>query len=112
MDDEGFSRADWIRLIATVAWLGIFVYRPQLILAITLLVIGFGMIAYNAINFWVTVVLKNKASSAVPIIGGVAASIGVAIIPAEGIWKWSWIPLILDWGGLPYYLSVMFGYKK
>jgi len=112
MEDEGFTRTDWIRLIATIAWLAIFVYRPQLIMAVTLLVIGFGMIVYNAINFWTTVLRKEESSSVVPIAGGVIASIGVAIIPLDGIWKWAWIPLMLDWGGLPFYLAVLFGYNR
>jgi hypothetical protein len=109
MDDEGFTRNDWIRLIATISWLAIFVYRPQLVAAVSLLIVGIVMIIYNAVNFWATVVRKEESSSVLPIFGGLLAAIGIAILPVEGIWKWAWIPLLLDWGGLPFYFVAMFG---
>jgi uncharacterized membrane protein len=110
--EEGFTRNEWIRLIAVIAWLAIFVYRPQLVLAVTLLIIGGVMIVFNAINFWATVVRKRESPSVLPVFGGIMAAIGIAILPVEGVWKWAWIPLLLDWGGLPVYLAALFGYNK
>ena len=104
MEDERFNRADWIRLIASIAWLAIFVYRPRLIASITMLVIGGGMIAYNAMIFWQTVVCKGDGPSVAPVFGGIIAAAGVALLPLDGSWKWAWIPLVVDWGGLPVFL--------
>lgn len=87
-----------IRHDAIVNW-------PQLILAVILLIIGGGFIAYNAMIFWLTVVRKEDASSVLPIFGGVIAAAGVAILPVPGSWVWAWVPLVIDWGGLRIFLA-------
>lgn len=105
MSDEGFTRKDWLRLLISVAWLVVFAFRPQLILAVTLLLIGSGVIAFNAAIVWYTVIRKEKhASSIVPVVGGIAAAGGIALLPLTGTWQWAWIPLLLDCGGLPMFL--------
>jgi len=96
---------DWLRLLAAVAWLGIFVNWPQLTFAVTLIIIGGLFIAFNAYVFWLTVVLRREASSTAPILGGIIAAAGIAILPVRDIWMWFWVPLILDWGGLPLFLT-------
>ena len=108
-DNEKFGIRDWLQLLAAIAWLLVFVKWPQMVFAITLLVIGGVFIAFNAMIFWATVVHKGEAPAVAPIFGGIIAGIGVAILPLAGGWKWAWIPLLLDWGGLPmflYYLVV------
>ncbi len=100
MTDNGFSRNDWLRLIFGIAWLVVFVFWPQLVFAITLLGIGAVFIAYNARVFWIEVVRKERGPSVAPIFGGILAGIGIAILPIAGSWKWAWIPLLTDWGGL------------
>jgi hypothetical protein len=100
MTDSSFSRNDWLRLVVGVAWLGIFILWPRLVVAITLLGIGAVFIAYNAWIFWIEIVCKDQGSSVVPIFGGILAGIGIAVLPVAGSWKWAWLPLLIDWGGL------------
>jgi hypothetical protein len=76
-----------------------------MVFAITLLIIGSALIAFNAIIFWLTVVRKDHASSVAPIFGGIFAAAGIAILPVSESWKWLWVPLLIDWGGLPFFLS-------
>ncbi len=61
MRERGTSRMDWLRLVSAVAWLVIFVIWPQLTFAVTLLIIGGCLIAYNARVFWLTVVRQDYA---------------------------------------------------
>lgn len=78
---------------------------PQLIFAVALLLIGGGLIAYNAVIFWLTVVRKEDAPSVAPLFGGIIAAAGVAVLPFAGSWHWAWIPLVIDWGGFRIFLS-------
>ena len=101
---------DWLRLISVVAWLVIFVNWPQLTFAITLLVIGSALVAFNLRVFWLTVIRNGSASSVAPIFGGIIAALGIVILPVAGSWKWAWVPFVVDWGGLPIFLAAR--YKK
>ena len=103
-DDDRFGKKDRLRLIAVIAWFLVFVKWPQMVFAVTLMIGGGVMIAFNAMVLWLTVVRKRGAPSVAPIFGGVIAAIGVGILPAAGSWKWAWIPLVIDWGGLPMFL--------
>lgn len=107
-DKESFGALDWLRLLSTVAWLVIFVNWPQFTFAVTLLIIGGALIAYNAMVFWLTVVCKEEASSIAPIFGGVIAAAGIVILPVSDSWMWLWIPLVMDWGGLPHLLTAWY----
>ena len=80
---------------------------PQLIFSAVLLVIGGVMIAFNAVVFWCTVIRKGHASSVLPIFGGVIAAAGIATLPVPESWKWAWVPLVTDWGGLPIFLTAL-----
>jgi len=102
---DSFNALDWLRLLATITWLIVFVIWPQITFAITLLIIGSAFIAYNGLIFWLTIVRKEEASSIAPIFGGIFAAIGIAILPISESWKFSWIPLVIDWGGIPFFLS-------
>ena len=104
-DHDTFGLMDWLRLLATVAWLVIFVIWPQITFGVTLLIIGGVFIAFNAMVFWLTVVRKEHASSAAPFIGGIIAAVGIVFLPVTGSWKWAWIPLVIDWGGFPMVLA-------
>ena len=104
-DDSTFGIKDWLRLIATLAWLIVFITWPRLTGGVTLLVGGGAMMAFNAMIFWRTVVCKGHAPAVAPIFGGVFAAGGIALLPVDGIWKWAWIPLLLDWGGLPIFVA-------
>ena len=112
MEDKGFTRKDGLRLIATVAWLVILVNWPQLTAAITLLIIGGAFIAFNAFIFWQTVILKGNAPAVAPIFGGILAAAGIALLPIAGIWKWAWIPLLIDWGGLPMFVRAWYESRR
>ncbi len=99
---------EWLRLAAFVAWLVIFVIWPQLTFAVTLLVIGGVFIAFNAMVFWLTMVSKEHAPSVAPLLGGIMAAVGIAVLPIEASWRWAWVPLLIDWGGLPGFLAALF----
>ena len=103
-DEHSFDTSDWLRLLAAVGWLIVFVIWPQVTFAVTLIMIGSAFIAYNGLIFWHTVVRKEAASSILPIFGGIVAAAGIAILPASESWKFSWIPLVVDWGGIPLFL--------
>jgi hypothetical protein len=92
---------EWFRLVAVIAWLGIFVIWPQPTAAFTLLLGGGVFIAFNAMIFWQTVVQKEHAPAVAPIFGGILGAIGVALLPFPETYKWAWVPLVIDWGGLP-----------
>lgn len=98
---------DWLRLVLGVAWLVALAVWGQLTLALTLIAIGGAFIAVNAAIFWITIVRKERFSSVVPIFGGLLAAAGIALLPIAGSWKWAWIPLAIDWGGLPHYLAAV-----
>ena len=108
MADNGFSRSDWLKLVLTITWLVVFILWPRLTLAVTLLATGGTMIAYNTMIFWLTVVRRDHAPSVAPIFGGVIAAAGVALLPLAGSWQWAWVPLMIDWGGLPRFLAALF----
>jgi len=57
-----------------------------------------------AMNWWVFVqnhIVKKKWSSCIPLLGGIGGCVGLCLLPIPGIWKFSWIPLIVDWGSVP-----------
>ena len=95
-----------------VAWFAIFVLWSQIVFASTLLIIGSAFIAFNAVIFWRTVVRKEHAPSVAPIFGGVFVAAGIAILPISESWKWLWTPLLIDWGGIPFYLSSWYTARK
>jgi hypothetical protein len=105
---ERFLRSHLLRLVSGIAWLAIFVSWPRLTFAVTLLIIGAVMIAFNAMVFWLAVVRGGDAPSVAPVFGGIIAATGVAVLPFAGSWQWAWVPLIVDWGGLPRFLAALF----
>ena len=107
-DNNRFNATDWLRLLATVAWLCIFVVWPRLTLGITFILIGGVIIAYNAMIFWATVISRGGGPSPAPLLGGLFAAMGILFLPIENAWHWAWIPLVIDWGGiLPMLASVI-----
>jgi len=73
----------------------------RLIFSLALLVGGSFAIVVNGWIFWETVIKNQPAPSPVPIVGGIIAAVGIAILPLSGAWMWAWIPIVIDWGGLP-----------
>lgn len=73
----------------------------RLILGIGLLVFSVYMIFMNWAVFVNNHLLKRKWTSAVPVVGGFAGMVGMICLPVEGLWKYSWIPLVVDWGTIP-----------
>lgn len=104
-DEDKFDTLDWLRLLFSVAWLAVFVIWPQITFAVSLLFIGGAFIAHNGLIFWLTVVRNEPASSVAPIFGGIITAIGITILPVGESWKFSWIPLVLDWGGIPVFVA-------
>lgn len=76
----------------------------QLLFATSLMVVGGVFIAFNAMILWLTVIRRREAPSAAPIVGGLIASAGVISLPVASSWHWAWVPLLLDWGGLPAFI--------
>ena len=105
MADDSWTLKDSLRLVAVVAWLIVLVIWPRLTAAITLLLIGGAFITFNAWIFWRAVILKGDAPAVAPIFGGIFAGVGIALLPVTGIWKWAWIALLIDWGGLPMFVA-------
>lgn len=103
-ESESFNAKDVLRLVATVAWLIVFVFQPRLTLAVTLLLIGSAFIAFNAMILVGRIRGHVDGPSVAPIFGGVIAGIGVAMLPLSGAWHWAWVPLLLDWGGAPMFI--------
>ena len=107
-----FGINDWLRLIATVAWLVVFVSWPRMTAGLSLLAVGAAVIVFNAMIFRARVVKNDDAPAVAPLFGGVFAAAGMVMLPVEGIWKWAWIPLLLDWGGLPMFVAAWFNNRK
>lgn len=103
-DTEAFGVKDGIRLVAGIAWLAALAYQPRITLAVTCLLIGGAFMVFNAMVFAQSVFGNGEGPSVAPIFGGLIAAAGVALLPIEGAWHWFWIPLMLDWGGLPMFL--------
>ncbi len=95
---------DVLRLVGALAWLAVFIYQPRLTFAVTLLLIGSAFIVFNAMIFLGRLRGQVDGPSVAPVFGGLFAATGVALLPVEGAWHWAWIPLLLDWGGLPMFL--------
>ena len=102
----------WIRPVAVVVWLAIFLAWPQWTTGVTLLATGAVFILFNAVIFVQTVVRDRAAPSVAPFAGGIFAAAGVALLPIPGVWNWAWIPLLIDWGGLPLLLSALFRRRR
>lgn len=70
-------------------------------IAILLLLLGGFCLAVNAWIFWRSAVSRKRAPSVIPFVAGLLASVGLVLLPFYGTMYWFWIPLALDWGGLP-----------
>lgn len=83
------------------------------IIGIAFLLFGSYMTAMNWALFINNHILKRKWASAVPLVGGLASSIGLACLPISGIWRYAWIPFFIDWGSVPVIaISLIFSLKR
>lgn len=68
----------------------------------SLILIGVG--GYVVVMNWLVVfqwLITKKHSSWTPLVGGVIAAFGVALIPSDAASRYWWLPLVLDWGSIP-----------
>jgi hypothetical protein len=108
-DQDSFTTLDWLRLLATITWLCIFVFFPRLTLGITFILVGGMFIAYNAMMFWESVIRGGGGPSPAPLVGGLCAAMGILFLPIDNAWLWALIPLAIDWGGV---LPMLYGFMK
>ncbi len=73
----------------------------QWIFGILFLVFGTYMSAMNWACFVNNVIPSRRFASVVPLVGGISGSIGVICLPISGVWKYFWIPFIVDYGSIP-----------
>jgi hypothetical protein len=59
------------------------------------------VIAHNWLVFWNRHILKKQAPSWIPLLGGVAGAVGVAVLPVDWSLRYCLAPLLLDWGSAP-----------
>jgi hypothetical protein len=69
--------------------------------------IAFGLLASAVVCANYSVLLR-RSGLIVPFVGGLAGAVAVALWPAAGLWKWCWIPLVIDYGSLPSLFIVFF----
>ena len=48
----------------------------------------------------ISIISRGESASLIPFIGGIAGAFAVLICPVEGIWRWFWLPPLLDLGTL------------
>jgi len=73
----------------------------QWLIGCALLAIFFWLAYLNFGVFWKRHVLKKRASSWIPLLGGCFGVIAFFTIPIAALHDLWWIPLFLDWGSLP-----------
>jgi hypothetical protein len=61
-------------------------------------------------NLWIMVgglfKKQKKFQSFVPLLGGITGTIGIAMLPIEGMRPFWWLPLIADVGCVPLFIAV------
>ena len=68
----------------------------------SILIVIFVLIAAGNASIWFTrEVLKKRAASWVPLVGGIIGILGIYTIPLPEARRWWYMPLILDYGCLP-----------
>jgi hypothetical protein len=80
------------------------------ILSVLLLLLFAYASCLNASIAWVGGVLNRRAASMGPLLGGIAGSLGLIIIPVSGFKHWWWLPFWLDFGSLPLLLATAYWY--
>lgn len=71
------------------------------IIGVILLVFSGYMIVMNWAVFVNNHVIKKKWTSAIPFVGGIAGTLGLICIPVSGLWRFCWLPILIDWGSVP-----------
>lgn len=73
-----------------------------------LIALSIYLVVMNGMVFLNNYVFKKKWVSAIPIIGGISGAVGLTLVPIHDIWRFAFIPLIIDWGCLPVVLVSLF----
>lgn len=73
-----------------------------------LIALSIYLVVMNGMVFLNNYVFKKQWVSAIPIIGGISGAVGLALVPIHDIWRFAFIPLIIDWGCLPVVLVSLF----
>lgn len=60
-----------------------------------------GVIVLNWMVVWRWVFHRRRTGSWIPLLGGLAGSLGILISPSPVIHAYWWVPLLLDWGCVP-----------
>jgi len=68
-------------------------------------------IAFAGIGLWISVLnwsvvllyllRRQKASSWIPLLGGICCCVACFLLPYPGLSYWWWLPFFLDWGSVP-----------
>lgn len=74
----------------------------QFLLFVVCAFISLCVMSMNWYIFIVVFILKKKASSWVPLLGGVMGVFALLLYsPLSQTLRWIWVPLFLDWGSIP-----------
>ncbi len=71
------------------------------ILGIVLLTLAFYIAVLNWKQFVLAHLLGRSARSWIPLLGGVAGSAGLIVVPSNTMNSLWWIPPLIDWGCIP-----------
>ncbi|HEY6139557.1 MAG TPA: hypothetical protein VI670_17480 [Thermoanaerobaculia bacterium] len=75
-----------------------------------LLALGLWIIVLNWAVVWTAKVGRKKVPSWTPLLGGVLAAAGLALIPNTS--HWWWLPFLVDWGCLPGLVHTVLMYRR
>jgi hypothetical protein len=71
------------------------------IISLVFMIIGIYISIMNWAVFFNNYLFRKKWTSAIPLIGGLSAALGLICLPINGSWKYFWVPLLIDWGSIP-----------
>lgn len=71
------------------------------VISLLLIAVSIYFIFMNGMVFFNNYILKKKWVSAIPFIGGISGAIGLSLLPIYNVWRYAWIPAVIDWGFIP-----------
>lgn len=84
------------------------------LLTLVLAAFFLGLSVFNWRAFWRNTVRRGREPAAVPVVAALLGVLAVYVCPLAGSSKAWWVPLILDFGALPYalWLAYATGFGK